>query len=94
MKTPASQHKISRRAAVQWMLSAAATISVLDFNAFGVPGLPTRIGTDPDLKKKIIPWERTLTEAELKTAASLCDVIILRTSAARGERGRRARVHR
>lgn len=68
--------KISRRAAVRWIVAAAATISALDFDAFGVPGLPTRIGTDPNLKKKIVPWDRTLSEAEMKATGALCDVII------------------
>jgi hypothetical protein len=58
------------------MLLAAATVSALDFRAFGVAGLPTGIGTDPNLHKSIIPWDRVLTERELKTVAVLCDVII------------------
>jgi Gluconate 2-dehydrogenase subunit 3 len=58
------------------MLLAAATVSALDFHAFGVAGLPTGIGTDPNLHKKIIPWDRVLNERELKTVTALCDVII------------------
>jgi hypothetical protein len=58
------------------MLAVAATISALDFDALGVPGLPTGIGTDPDLHKKIIPWDRVLTEPEMKTVTALCDMII------------------
>ena len=73
MSTP---HPLSRREAVARMLAAAATISLLDFQAFGVPGLPTSIGTDPNLRSKIIPWERVLNEAEMKTVTALCDVII------------------
>ena len=73
MNTP---HPLSRREAVARMLAAAATISLLDFQAFGVPGLPTSIGTDPNLRAKIIPWERVLSEAEMKTVTALCDVII------------------
>src|SRR5687767_10492046 len=73
MSTP---HPLSRREAVARMLAAAATISLLDLQAFGVPGLPTSIGTDPNLRAKIIPWERVLSEAEMKTVTALCDVII------------------
>jgi hypothetical protein len=58
------------------MLAAAATISLLDTQAFGVPGLPTGIGTDPNLHNKVIPWDRVLNEAEMKTVAALADVII------------------
>ncbi len=73
---PPSSRSVSRRDAVKWMLGAAATISALDFEAFGVPGLPTGIGTDPNLHKKIIPWERVLSPEEMKTVTALCDVII------------------
>jgi hypothetical protein len=58
------------------MLGAAATISALDLESYGVPGLPTGIGTDPDLHKKIIPWNRVLTPEELKTVTALSDMII------------------
>jgi hypothetical protein len=71
-----SAPRITRRAAVRWMVAAAATISVLDFDAFGIPGLPTRIGTDPNLRKKIIPWERQLTAGEMRATAALCDIIL------------------
>ena len=37
-----------------------------------VAGTPT----DPDLLSVVIPWERVLTQDELDTLASLCDVII------------------
>ncbi len=67
---------LSRREAVQRMLAAAATVSILDARAFGVPGLPTSIGSDPNLHQKIIPWERVLTDAEMKTVTALCDTII------------------
>ncbi len=67
---------LSRREAVRRMVTAAATISLLDLDTFGVPGLPTGIGTDPNLHRKIIPWDRVLTDADLKTVAALCDVII------------------
>jgi hypothetical protein len=67
---------LTRREAVQRMLAAAATISLLDSQAFGIPGLPTGIGSDPNLHNKVIPWDRILTEAELKTVAALGDLII------------------
>lgn len=67
---------ISRREAIAWMISAAAVVSALDLEAGDLPGLPTGIGMDPDLHKKIIPWDRVLTGAEMKTVTALCDVII------------------
>ncbi len=33
-------------------------------------------GTDPDLMNPVVPWSRTMTEAQLATAAVLCDMII------------------
>ncbi len=41
-------------------------------------GNPKAAGTvwDPDLLHPTVPWERSLTEDELRTLASLCDVII------------------
>ncbi len=67
---------LTRREAVQRMLAAAATISLLDAKSFGVPSLPSGIGTDPNLRAKIIPWNRVLTAPEMKTVTALCDVII------------------
>jgi len=70
---------LTRREAVARMLAAAGTISLLDLQAFGVPGLPTGIGSDPNLRKKIIPWERVLTEAEMKTVTALAARLYLRS---------------
>jgi hypothetical protein len=73
---PLTMRTLTRREAVQRMLAAAATISLLDIQAFGVAGLPTGIGTDPNLHQKVIPWDRILTEAEMKTVSTLGDLII------------------
>ena len=67
---------VSRRDALRWMFGAAATISALDFKAYGIPGLPTGIGSDPNLLKNEVPWPRVLTEDEIKTVIALCDTII------------------
>lgn len=67
---------LSRREAVRRMVAAAATITFLDLQAFGVSGLPSGILSDPDLHKKVIPWERVLTEPEIETVTALCDLII------------------
>jgi hypothetical protein len=58
------------------IIAAAATMPFLHFEGFGA-GLPSAgLLTDPDLHKKIVPWERVLTEAELETVTALCDLII------------------
>ncbi len=74
MTTPAKT--LTRREAVQRMVAAASFVSFANMRAFGVPGLPTSIGSDPNLRAKIIPWDRVLTEGELKTVTVLCDLII------------------
>jgi hypothetical protein len=38
--------------------------------------VPAGTPTDPDLLSPVIPWERVLTQDELATLASLCDMII------------------
>lgn len=78
--------RIPRREAIRWMLAAAAA-SALDPVAFGAQnkmigspeGIAGGYGTDPNLMKTYAPgdiWPLTLTEAQRKTAAALCDVII------------------
>jgi hypothetical protein len=77
---------MSRRMALKVMAVAAASPGMAscgsgtEEGAGGAP--PTRnagpAGTlwDPDLLSPVIPWERILTQRELDTLASLCDVII------------------
>jgi hypothetical protein len=33
-------------------------------------------GGDPDLMNPVVPWARTMTEAQLRTTAALCDIIL------------------
>lgn len=33
-------------------------------------------GTDPDLINPVVPWSRTMTTAQLRTSAALCDIIL------------------
>ncbi len=44
----------------------------------GMAGAPDNIGygTDPDLINPVVPWSRTMTAAQLKTSAALCDIIL------------------
>jgi len=44
----------------------------------GVAARPDNIGygTDPDLINPVVPWSRTMTEAQLSTSAALCDMIL------------------
>ncbi len=77
--------RMDRREAIKWMLTAAASVAVLDRGAFGADaGTPAAItakgyGTDPDLLKTWKAgdaWPLTFTDAQRALAAVLCDVII------------------
>ncbi len=81
MNPPASS-RMPRRDAIKWMLTAAASISVLDRISFSADTPATAAkgyGTDPDLLKDYKPgdlWPLTFNDAQRRTAAALCDVII------------------
>ncbi|MEO7414427.1 MAG: gluconate 2-dehydrogenase subunit 3 family protein [Opitutaceae bacterium] len=82
---------MDRRAAIKWMLTAAASAALLDHTggkaaaaeagASATPVLPAAkgYGTDPDLLRTYKPgdlWPLTFTPKQRQTAAALCDVII------------------
>ncbi len=77
---------MDRRMALKVMAVAAATpgLASCGTGAQDGPGgsepirntLAAGTPTDPDLLSVVIPWERVLTQDELDTLASLCDVII------------------
>ena len=74
--------RMDRRDAIKWMLTAAASIAVLNRESFGADATAATAkgyGTDPDLLKEYKPgdvWPLTFTDAQRRTAAALCDVII------------------
>ena len=87
MSTPDRSHfqplRMDRRVAIKWMLTAAASVAIVDRPSFGAdtPGAKTAVGygTDPDLLKTYKPgdiWALTLTDAQRRTTTALCDVII------------------
>ena len=81
MKDPLNQKRMDRRAALKWMLAATATVQLIDANTFGqeVDPLSLGYGTDPDLLKGEVPWERTMTPEQLRTTSKLADIILPRT---------------
>jgi hypothetical protein len=90
METPMNRplaERMDRRLAIKWMLAAGAasvladTLSLGAAPADGAAGAaaPQGYGTDPDLVKPYKPgdyWPLTLSEAQLRTTAALCDVIL------------------
>lgn len=81
MTSPIST-RMDRRDAIKWMLTAAASLTVMNRDGFAAeaatPG-GKGYGTDPDLLKEYKAgelWPLTFTDAQRRTAAALCDVII------------------
>lgn len=79
---PVNPHRMDRRDALKWMMTAAAAAAVYRRDAFGAqpaPAVAVGYGTDPDLIKTYRPgdlWPLTFSEGERATAAALCDTII------------------
>jgi hypothetical protein len=75
---------MDRRSTLKWMLAASATMPLLARQTLGHGALAAHpaaqgYGTDPDLTKAYHPgdlWPLTLTPAQRRTAAALCDVLI------------------
>src|SRR5258708_36838027 len=73
--------RMDRRTALKWMLAAAATTALAPRFARGQTGVPAAkgYGADPDVMKHYQPgelWPLTFTDAQRRTAAALCDIII------------------
>jgi len=73
--------KVDRRTTIKWVLAASAAVPLLQQRAFGKEAalVARGYGTDPDLTKIYQPgelWPLTLTPAQRRAAAALCDVII------------------
>lgn len=66
---------LSRREAIQRIFSAAALAAALDLPLLGAEDV-RRLGWDPNLLTKDIPWARILTAVEQRLAAALADLII------------------
>jgi hypothetical protein len=79
-----SLSRIDRRAAIQWMLGAAAAIATRDAALLATDDLAAPItakgyGPDPSMVKIYKPgdvWPLTLTEPQRRTTQALCDVIV------------------
>lgn len=79
-----SHQRLDRRTAIQWMLAAAASMSVANDGRVHAQSVPAPIqakgyGPDPSMVKIYKAgdvWPLTFTEAQRRTATALCDVII------------------
>jgi hypothetical protein len=90
MTPPEPSPRMDRRVAIKWMLTAAASIAVLDRTGRAATGgdsggrIPEPLkakgyGPDPSMVKIYKPgevWPLTFTEEQRKTASALSDVII------------------
>jgi hypothetical protein len=80
---PSARSRMDRRTAIKWIVTAAASLSVMDRATLAAEPpaakAATGYGTDPDLIKIYKPgdvWPLTLTQPQRRTARALCDVII------------------
>ena len=78
---------VDRRVTLKWIFGAMAVSGVPVSGAYAAqapawpqvsprPVAAPGYGTNPTLMEPIVPWPKTLTEAELKTTAALCDTIL------------------
>jgi hypothetical protein len=81
---------IDRRVTLQWLAGAMAAAGMPLNGAYAAaPASPAEwpkdvpapvkgpgYGTDPALLEGVVPWPKTLTAAQLETAAALCDTIL------------------
>ena len=78
--SPTDQTRMDRRDAIKWMMAATASVAVLERGAFAASASAAKgYGTDPDLVKDYKAgdvWPLTFSDAQRRTAAALCDVII------------------
>ena len=66
---------LTRRDALKRVVGLSLALSSMELSGFGAAGA-RGIGTDPNLLKKEIPWERVLTAGEKKIVTVLGDLII------------------
>ena len=66
---------LTRREALKRVIGLSVALSALDLQSFGAAA-SRGIGTDPNLLKKEIPWERVLTAEEKRIVTVLGDIII------------------
>jgi len=79
-----SRPRLDRRTAIKWMLTAAASVAIMDRAAAAGADTTTSkaavgYGTDPELNKIYKPgdfWALSFTAVQRRTATALCDVII------------------
>jgi hypothetical protein len=71
--------RMDRREAIKWMLTAAATVSVLHAPHLGAAASARGYGQDPNLMEAYKPgdlWPLTFSLEQHGTVAALCDVIL------------------
>src|SRR5260370_14480439 len=74
---------MDRREALKWVATALAALPEMEWKSLGAEELKRTL-TDLDLLHRGKLWDRTLTKAELRTVAAVCDVIIPADEKSRG----------
>ncbi len=81
---PSDLPRLDRRTAIKWLLTASAALAITDRSLFAAPATAATpatkgYGTDAPLNQEYQPgafWPLTMTDAQRRTAAALCAVII------------------
>jgi hypothetical protein len=70
--------RLSRREAVKWLLAATGSVSLLHHKSLARADAPVGkgYGMDPNLIEGAVPWERTMSDDQLKLTAVLADIIL------------------
>lgn len=75
--TPPPGAGLSRREMLEWMASAAASVSWLACASWPERALvPAPIGTDPDLLDPVVPWPLSFSARQRAATRALCDLIL------------------
>ena len=76
-----NESQMDRRSAIKWMMSATATVHLLEGKTLGQDAPSMKgYGTDPNLLAGEVPWDRVLSDDQLSTTAVLADLILPRTN--------------
>ena len=82
MNSPETPPRMDRRVAIKWMLTAAASLAVIDRAGAASPSVLVKAqgyGPDPSMVKIYNPgdvWPLTLNDTQRRATVALCDVMI------------------
>src|SRR5687768_5238563 len=77
MKPAQLSFTVDRRTTLKWLCATAAAVNLNWASPAGKLASGAQgYGKDPDLLNPVVPWSRTLTKAQLRLAAAVCDLLL------------------